>query len=327
MLKTRLCDLLGVDHPIVSAPMGSAAGPELAAAVSEAGGFGLIGMGVQSDPIWLRDQIQTARELTRRPFGVGYITPMANPGVLNVALEEKVTAVSHSFHSAGDETPLIRDAHAAGVKVFVQAQNLSQAKAAVAAGVDVLTAQGTEAGGHGGYIGTLSMVAATLKVAGDTPVVAAGGIADGRTFAAMLLLGADGVWIGTRFIASREASSAPWAKQRVLEAGADDTVKTKAYDLAMGWPFPEEIIGDRVLRNDYTAAWHGRNQDVTARQEALKAQIQSASRSGDAKIAAVRAGNAVELIDRIEPAGEIVTRLVRDAEQVLGTRPQAILRD
>ncbi len=322
MLKTRLCDLLGIDHPIISAPMGSGAGAELVAAVSEAGGFGLIGMGPRDDPVWLREQIQAARERTSRPFGVGFITPLVNPEVLRVALEEQVAAVSHSF---GDVSPYIADAHAAGLKVLVQVQNLSQAEAAVTAGADVIAAQGTEAGGHSGYIGTLSMVAATLGIAGNTPVVAAGGIADGRTLAAMLLLGAEGAWIGTRFIASREASSALWAKQRVLEAGADDTVQTKAYDLAMGYPFPEEIIADRVLRNDYTAAWHGRNQDVLARREELKAQILSATATGDVSIAAVRAGHAVGLIDSVEPAGEIILRIITEAEEVLRTRPDAIL--
>jgi nitronate monooxygenase len=327
MLRTRLCDLLGVVHPIVSAPMGSGAGAELAAAVSEAGGFGLIGMGIREDPAWLREQIKAAKELTERPFGVGFITPLAKPALHRIALDENVAAVSHSFHAAAGIAGYVNDAHEAGVKVIVQAQNLSQVKEAVAAGADAITAQGTEAGGHGGYIGTLSMVAATLDVAGDTPVLAAGGIADGRTFAAMLLMGAEGAWIGTRFIASLEAASAPWVKQRVLEAGADDTLKTKAYDLAMGWPFPEETMADRVLRNEYTDTWHGRNQEVLARRDELKAQIQAASASGDARFVAVRAGNAVSLIDSIEPAGEIVRRLVADAEQVLRTRPGAIMAD
>ena len=325
MLKTRLCDLLGIDHPIMNAPMGSAAVAELAAAVSNAGGFGLIGMGTRDDPVWLREQIHAARELTTRPFGVGFITAFPNIAELvRVALEEKVSAVSHSFM---DATPYIADAHAAGVKVLAQVQNVAQGVAAVAAGADVIAAQGTEAGGHTGYIGTLSMVAAIVGIAGDTPVVAAGGIADGRTFAAMLLLGAEGAWIGTRFVASLESGSGQWVKQRVVGASADDTVLTKAYDLAMAWPFQEGLVADRVLRNDYTAAWHGRNEEVVAKQEELKGKILSASQAGNANIAAVRAGNAVGLIDNVEPAGEIVLRIITEAEEVLRTRrPNAILR-
>ena len=324
MLKTRLCDLLGMDHPIMNAPMGTAAGAKLAAAVSEAGGFGLIGMGTRDDPVWLREQIHAARELTNRPFGVGFITAFPNIGELvRISIEEEVTAISHSFM---DVSPYVADAHAAGIKVLAQVQNVAQGVAAVAAGADVIAAQGTEAGGHTGYIGTMSMVAAIVGIAGDTPVVAAGGIANGRTLAAMLLLGAEGAWIGTRFVASQEGASGQWVKQRVVEASADDTVQTKSYDLAMDWPFPEEFVADRVLRNEYTAAWHGRNAEVVAQREELKGQILSATEAGNANIAAVRAGNAVGLIDNVEPAGEIVLRIVTEAEQVLRTRPDAILR-
>ena len=198
--------------------------------------------------------------------------------------------------------------------------------AAVAAGADVIAAQGTESGGHTGYIGTLSMVAAMVEILGDTPMVAAGGIANGRTLAAMLLLGAEGAWVGTRFVVSQEGTSGQWVKQRVVEASADDTVQTKSYDLAMDWPFPEEFIADRVLRNDYTAEWHGHNEGVVAQREELKDQVLSAKAAGNAKIAAVRAGHAVGLIHGIEPAGEIVHRLVTEAEEVLRTRPNAILR-
>lgn len=323
MLKTRLCDLFGIDHPIMNAPMGTAAGAELAAAVSEAGGFGLIGMGTRDDPVWLREQIHIARELTSRPFGVGFITAFPNIGELvGISIEEEVTAISHSFM---DVSPYVADAHAAGIKVLAQVQNVAQGVAAVAAGADVIAAQGTEAGGHTGYIGTLSMVAAMVEIAGDTPVVAAGGIANGRTLAAMLLLGAEGAWVGTRFVASQEGASGQWVKQRVVEAGADDTVLTKAYDLAMGWPFQEGLVADRVLRNDYTAEWHGHNQGVMDHREELKDQILSATQAGNVKIAAVRAGPAVGLIHGIEPAGEIVRRLVAEAEQVLRARPNAVL--
>ena len=141
MLKTRLCDLLGIDHPIMNAPMGSAAGAELAAAVSEAGGFGLIGMGTKDDPVWLREQIHIARELTSRLFGVGFITAFPNIGELvRVSIEEEVTAISHSFM---DVSPYVADAHGAGIKVLAQVQNVAQGVAAVAAGADVIAAQGT----------------------------------------------------------------------------------------------------------------------------------------------------------------------------------------
>src|SRR6266700_481893 len=216
MLYTRICDLLGVKHPILGAPMsGGIAAADLAAAISEAGGFGLLGGMTTGGTDWLREQIRRVRELTNKPFGVGFISSF--PGLdelVQVALEEHVTAVSHSF---ADPTPYVAPAHTAGVKVIAQVQTVDQAVTAANAGVDVLVAQGTEAGGHTGYSGTLPMVAAVVDVAGDIPVLAAGGIADGRGLAAVLLLGAEGAWIGSRFVASVEGANPSWAKQRVVD--------------------------------------------------------------------------------------------------------------
>src|SRR5260370_25465028 len=200
MLLTRICDMLGIEHPIISAPMsGGIADADLAAAVSEAGGFGLIGAMTTSGPDWLREQIRKVRKLTSKPFGVGFVSSF--PGLdefVQVALEEHVVTVSHSF---ADPTPYITPAHAAGVKVIAQVQTIAQAMVAAQAGVDILVAQGTEAGGHTGYSGTLPLVAAVLDIAGNIPVLAAGGIADGRGLAAVLMLGAEGAWMGTRFFA------------------------------------------------------------------------------------------------------------------------------
>ena len=164
MLNTRLCELLGIDHPIISAPMAGAAGGALAAAVSEAGGFGLIGNGGASTPEWLRDQIKIVRERTDHPFGVGFISSF--PGIddlIMVALEARVTAVSHSF---ADPTAYVSAAHEAGIKVLAQVQKVSHARRVAQAGVDVIAAQGTEAGGHTGHNGTLPMVPAVIDVVG-----------------------------------------------------------------------------------------------------------------------------------------------------------------
>src|SRR6266480_841996 len=268
MLYTRICDLLGVKHPILGAPMsGGIAAADLAAAISEAGGFGLLGGMTTGGTDWLREQIRRVRERTDKPFGVGFISSF--PGLdelVQVALEERVTAVSHSF---ADPTPYVAPADTAGV--------------------DVLVAQGTEAGGHTGYSGTLPMVAAVLDVAGDIPVLAAGGIADGRGLAAVLLLGAEGAWMGTRFYASKEAGAGNWEKERMVQAGTDDTVFTKIYDLTLAFPFPA-TVGDRVLRNDFTAEWHGRDDEVVAQGEELRSQVIAAMKEGNARIGAVRAG-------------------------------------
>jgi len=316
--------MLGIEYPIISAPMsGGTAAADLAAAVSEAGGFGLIGGMTTSGPEWLREQIRKVRQLTNKPFGVGFISSF--PGLdefVQVALDERVVAISHSF---ADPTPYIPVAHAAGVKVIVQVQTVAQAGVAAQAGVDVLVTQGTEAGGHTGYSGTLPLVTAVLDIAGDIPVLAAGGIADGRGLAAVLVLGAEGAWMGTRFYASQESGGGNWEKERMLEAGTDDTVLTKVYDLTLESPFPRDV-GDRVLRNDYTASWHGRNDEVIVHREELRAQVVTAMREGNARIAAVRAGNAVGMIHEIKPAAEIVREIVTEAERILRERPGQVLR-
>ena len=321
MLHTRICELLEIEHPIINSPMAGAATAELAAAVSGAGGFGLIGAGSNS-PDWLREQIREVRERTNRPFGVGFISSF--PGLrelVQVALEERVTAVNHSF---ADPTPYVPAAHEAGVKVLVQVQKVSHARIVALAGVDAIAAQGSEAGGHTGYNGTLPMVPAVIDIAGDIPVIAAGGIADGRGLAAVLMLGAEGAFVGTRFVASHESSRQDWEKLRVIEAGADDTILTKAYDLALGSAFPKDI-GDRVIRNDFNAEWHGRDAELLAHQDELRAQIAAADRARNTNVAPVRAGNAVGLFSTIEPAGEILRKIVEEAEAILRGRPQALL--
>ena len=208
MIHTRLCDLLGIEYPVLNAPMAGTAAAALAAAVSEAGGLGLIGGTSFGGADWLRAQIRAVRERTTRPFGVGLITAFPSVDELvRVTLEEQVPVIAHSF---ADPTPYIEAAHARGMKVLVQVQTVALAQTAARAGADVIAAQGTEAGGHTGYSGTLPLVPAVIDVVGDIPVVAAGGIADGRGLAAVLMLGAAGVWIGTRFVASQEWSGSDW---------------------------------------------------------------------------------------------------------------------
>ena len=322
MIHTRICEVLGIAHPIISAPMAGTATAELAAAVSEAGGLGLIGGTMMNDPEWLRGQIRTVRERTQKPFGVGFISSF--PGLdrlVQVVFEEQVPFVSHSF---ADPTPYVAPAHAAGIKVLAQVQTVAQAKTAAMAGVDIIAAQGTEAGGHTGHSGTLPLVPAVIDVVGDIPVVAAGGIADGRGLAAVLMLGAEGAWLGSRFVASREAIDEDWKKQRAVQASTDDTILTKIYDLVSEAPFPKEI-GDRVLRNSFTAEWHGQDEEVVAHRRELKERLVAGEQAKDARVLPVRVGNATGLILSIESAGDIVRRIVAEAESILSSRPQTLI--
>ena len=323
MLHTRLCDLLGIEYPIISAPMAGSTDATLAAAVSAAGGLGMIGASLSS-PEWLREQIDRVRQHTDRPFGVGFITSAPDTDLLmNVALEHRVPVISHSF---ADATEHIREATALGIKTMVQVQTVAQARAAAHAGAAVIAAQGMEAGGHTGMVSaTLPLVPAVIDAVGGIPVVAAGGIADGRGLAAMLMLGADGVWMGTRFVASIESTGHEWHKQQIVQAGTDDFVLTRIYDIINEAPFPEEIA-ERILRNQFTATWHGREDDVIARKQDLRLQLEAAAAAGDTSVARVLAGSSSGLVHAIEPAADIVRRIVAEAESILTTRPAELLR-
>jgi nitronate monooxygenase len=328
MLHTRLCDILGIEHPIVSAPMAGFAAADLVAAVSAAGGFGLIGATIpaweDNRPAWLRDQIRAVRERTDRPFGVGVVLGFPQcADLVRVALAERVAAVAYAF---GDAAPLVDASHDAGCKVLVQVQTVAQAAAAARAGADVVVAQGTDAGGHCGLNGTLAFVPAVVDAVApmaDIPVLAAGGIADGRGVAAVLMLGAAGAWIGTRFFASHEAVADPWRKERIVAASVDDTVWTMAYDRVLDLPAFPDGIASRVLRTAFTEAWDGRDAEIVARRAELLAHIGVPDdEDGDA----IWAGQAVGLIHAVEPAAAILERIVAEAERVLRDRPAALLR-
>ncbi len=322
MITTRICRLLAIEHPVFNAPMGGTATGELAAAVSSAGGFGMIGGTAPGGAAWLREQIRLVRSRTDRPFGVGFISSF--PGtdeLVDVALEERVTAINHSF---ADPAPYVAAARGAGVRLFAQVQTFAQAVAAAEAGVDVIVAQGGDAGGHAGSIGLFPLLPAIVEAVGDTPVVAAGGIADGRGLAAALLLGADGGWLGTRFAVSREWGGHAWEQDAIIGATADDTERTSVYDRIFDAPFPDGIA-DRMLRNEFIDTWRGRESEAEEHRDALRRELDAASAAGDVRRAGISAGASAGLIRSLEPAGDIVRAIVRDAERRLSERPAALL--
>jgi nitronate monooxygenase len=323
MIHTRLCDILGIDHPILNAPMGGTATAMLASAVSNVGGFGMIGGTSRGGPDWLRTQIRAARDKTARPFGVGFISSFPNvDDLVQVALDEQVAAINHSF---ADPTPYVAAAKARGVWVFAQVQNVDQAQRAAKAGVDAIIAQGTEAGGHTGVAGTLALLPAVVDVVGDIPVVAAGGIADGRGLAAVLMLGAVGASLGTRFVASEEWGGGAWEQQAVLTASADDTIRTSVYDQIRGATFPAGIA-DRVLRNRFNSTWDGRMLEISEQRATLQRVLETGAQAQDPGVVDISAGMAVGLIRSLEPAGVIIQRIVAEAEHLLRNQSAALLR-
>lgn len=324
MLHTRLNDVLGISIPILNAPMGGGpANGALAAAVSAAGGLGLIG-GMAQGRDWLCEQIRFVRECTDRPFGVGFISHWLPefPGLYQIALDEHVPVIAHSF---ADPAPYMAAARAAGAKVICQVRGIEEARQAARAGVDAIVAQGGEAGGHTGTIATLPLVPQIVDAVAPIPVIAAGGIADGRGLAATLLLGAEGAWLGTAFLAASESGISPNRRKRVLTAESADTLYTSVFDIADGRPWPAGVAG-RVVRNRFSDRWHGHEDELRGQRQQAQAELVAAWQADDAEVAAVWAGEAAGLVHRVEPAGAIVRRIAGQAEQALRERAAALLR-
>ena len=310
-ISNRVTALLQIEHPILLAPMDLVSDGALAAAVSKAGGLGLLGGGY-GDGAWLEDEFVAAGN-TR--VGCGFITwsLAKHPEVLDRALDHAPAAVMLSF---GDPAPFAARIHAAGAKLICQVQSLAHAKAAANAGADIIVAQGTEAGGHGVARGTMSLVPEIVDALPHVPVVAAGGIADGRGLAAALMLGAEGVMMGTRFYASREAAGHAEAKRRILAASGDDTARSIVFDISRRnvWPSP---YNGRLIRNAHMDRWLGHEGELTRNIDAEAARYAAARAAGDFDTAGVIAGESTGLIHDLPGAAEIVTRVAADAEKLL----------
>jgi len=309
-IRTRLTEKLGVTHPIMLAPMDLVADGKLAAAVSRSGGFGIIGGGYGNET-WLKRELDAAGDAR---IGVGFITwSMAkNPRLLDLALERKPAAVLLSF---GEVKPHADKIKKAGALLICQVQTLAHAREAVENDADVIVAQGAEGGGHGISRGTFALVPAVADVARGIPVAAAGGVADGRGLAAALMLGADGVLVGTRFYASVEAAGLPAAKLHIVNAVGDRTIRGILFDIARRNVWPAPFTG-RVLRNEFSERWRGRESELMQHPEEAE-RYAKARDSGDFRTAAVIAGEAVDLIADIPPAAEIVERMAKEAATLL----------
>ena len=323
-MKTELCEKLGIDIPIIQAPIGSAAGAPLAAAVSDAGGLGTVavtGFGAEV----ARDKIRELRARTSKPFSINLLMSFPYEEELEVCLEERVPAVSFFW---GDPSPHVDRFHAAGATVLLQVGSVEEARRAVDAGVDIIVAQGWEAGGHvRGEVATLPLVPTVVDAVAPVPVVAAGGIVDGRGLAAVLALGAAGAWIGTRVLASEEVSLHPDYRERVLNGTVAETVYTSLFDVK--WPDAPH----RVLRNSTFVAWEAAGRppsgqrpgegDVLATDAYGNTVVRyqrTTARSdheGDIEAFPLWAGQGVSLVKRVQPASEIVREIAEDARRTL----------
>lgn len=310
-LHTALTDALSLDHPIVLAPMGDCAGGALAAAVSEGGGLGMVGGG-RGEAEWLERELTLVAASTARPWGVGFLSWGVDATTVARSLEYGPAAVMLSF---GDPTPLAGTVRDAGATLIMQVTDLDEARQALDAGADVVVAQGTEAGGHGGRRATFPLVPAVVDLAGDVPVLAAGGIGDGRGLAAALALGAAGAVVGTRFQATPEAVAHEEVLAAIVEGSGDNTDRSRVLDIARGVPWPDRYTA-RTVGTAFVDRWRGREDELEADASARRSYFEAVER-GELPPLPVWAGEAIDLITELAPAAELVGILAAEAEVAL----------
>lgn len=307
-------ETLGLTAPIVCAPMGGVAGGRLAAAVSRAGGLGMIGMGsAGSVPALERElrALDAAAGSGGAPFGIGLVAwgIARDPELLDRALAAGPSLVSVSFgdwESPGDAAWIER-VHAAGAQAVTQAATADEAKRAADAGVDAVVARGREGGGHGDHREPLHALLAEVVRAVDVPVLAAGAIGSARDVERVLDAGAAAAWVGTAFAACEEALTPPGAREALIRGSGADTVVTRVYDVALERPWPRRFP-ERLLRTPFVDRWHGR-EDALANDAEARAAFAAAAGAGDYSIVPVDAGEGVGGVTRVRPAAEVVALL------------------
>lgn len=316
MLRTPFCEELGIEVPIMQAAIWPATSPELVAAVSEAGGLGSIGSVFESAES-VEKQMARVRELTDHPFAVNHVVPLLDEEAFEATLEARPAVVSMAL---GDPGELVERAHAAGAKVIHQVHTVEQARQVAGLGVDAIIAQGSEAGGQGMAlgVGAMALIPQVVDAVVPIPVLAAGGVADGRGLAAALVLGAQGANVGTRFLASEEASADDKWKQAILHTESEDVIRFEVFNEIL--PSRSDSAYEtvpRVMRTVFVENWQGRPEDARRESERLRAELMSAINERRPHELLPFTGQTAGLIDEVLPAAEIVRAMVLEAEQAL----------
>jgi enoyl-[acyl-carrier protein] reductase II len=314
VLRTPLCDLVGIDAPVIQAGMSVYTSPELVTAVSNAGGLG--SLGAWQRPVeQLERDLAVVRDRTDRPFAVNHVVPDVDEAGFALTLNARPAVVSFALDHPGD---LVERVHDTGSLVMHQVTTARQGERAAEGGVDIVVAQGGEAGGYGGPVGALALVPQVVDAVHPIPVVAAGGIADGRGLAAALLLGAAGANIGSRFLASDEAPISQGWKDAIVGAASEDLVQVDFLNELM--PVPGTVgYGTRVRmrRTEFADRWEERRQDVRRERESVLAELAAATEEGRLHELVAVAGQSSGLVREVMPAAAIVGSLVEEAERLL----------
>lgn len=313
-MRTRLCELLGIEHPIIQAGMGAFTDARLVAAVANAGALGSLGTGGRT-PGQVTAELASIRERTDRPFAVNFLVSDFNEASLDAALAAEAPIISFALGDAGD---LVRRCHDAGATVIQQVHTVQQAGQAAANGVDVIIAQGGEAGGFGQAVAALPLIPQVVDAVAPVPVVAAGGIADGRGLAAALVLGAEGVNLGTRFLASHEAPVPDGWKQAILQAASEDAVKVDFWNDLLPTPGrPGYGTVPRAIRTPFQERWRDQPDELREQADAVRGELLPALAAGRFHEYVPFAGQTVGLIRDLPPVAEIIRRLMDETGAAL----------
>lgn len=322
MIHTRICDLLGVRHPIVLGGMGTATTAPLVAAVSNAGAFGTLGTSA-FNAATLESEIAAIHERTDKPFGINHLLFQVQEEMFAVTLRARPAVAAFAWaRKDQDLRTYFQRAHDAGSKVMYMAGEVPEAVRAAEAGADVLVAQGTEAGGHVAWMASLPLLPMMVKALAPLPVLCAGGIADGRGLAAALALGGEGVLLGTRFMATPEAPIHDKYKEAIIQSDGHDTVLTEIPDLASQRVWPGAM--SRAQRNRFIERWAGREWALRQNAAEVGKQITAARAAGDVDNAPLSFGQDAGLIDSIRPVREVVDAIVGDAEAIIRRLPSLL---
>jgi NAD(P)H-dependent flavin oxidoreductase YrpB (nitropropane dioxygenase family) len=323
MIRTAFCDAVGVAHPLALGGMGGVLAPALVAAVSEAGGLGALACaGLTTDQI--RAATGTIRQRTQKPFALNFLLFSIDEAAFAAALELKPPIVAFAWPKPEQDLKAYFDrAHAIGAKITFMASDVPGAKRGADAGADVIIAQGTEGGGHVAWMSSMVLTPMTVKAVAPKPVLAAGGFADGRGLAAALALGAAGVLMGTRFLATTESSLHENFKRAIVASDGHDSLLTEIPDIAAGQVWPGAM--SRAKRNRFIERWVGREWALRRDQKAAAEAVMAARKAGDVDEAPLSFGQDAGLIDDIVPAAELVARILGEAEEILRARLPRLL--
>jgi enoyl-[acyl-carrier protein] reductase II len=317
MFRTALTEILGIEYPIIQAGMGGVAMAELAAAVSNAGGLGVIG-GAMLSAQGLREEIRKIKDMTDKPFGVDLLLAAGMPGLeqqMEAVYEEGVPVFASGLGNPG---PYAGEMHRRGMKVLAVVGNVKNARRCAEGGADIVVAQGHEGGGHTGRVATLALVPQVVDAVKPLPVAAAGGIADGRGLVAALALGACGIWVGTRFVATQEAFGHVNYKNKIVDSSEEDTLVTRA--------FTGKTC--RVIRNKYGEDWLGREDEIKPFPLQLMVdayKLDAAIGRGDTEIGFMPAGQISGLIRSLLTAEDVIHAFIEEADEVLAQMAKAYL--